>query len=69
MAGPNGGNLFQENTSGRGTYGELAQSQPLSSLLVFKRRGNHNFYIYHAFLIIILFIRSDNILLHKEDSN
>lgn len=62
-----GENLFQENTSGRSMYGELAQSQPLSCL--FKQRGNHNFYIYHAFLIIILFIRSDNILLHKEDSN
>ena len=69
MAGAKGGNLFQENTSGRDMYGELAQSQRLSSLLAFKQQGNRNFYIYHAFLIIILFISSDNILLHKEDSN
>lgn len=45
MAGPDGeegggvGNLFQENTSGRGMYSELARGQSLFSFSVSKQQG------------------------------
>lgn len=54
MAAPGGGNLFQENASGRGMFGELAPGQPSAPLSVSQRRGNRNFSIYHVFLITML---------------